>query len=589
MMFNTSLIRQPHIRITAGYFVVASLWIFFSDSILHSIGIDEELIPGLSILKGIAFVVTTSLLLLLGLRREFQHRTSLENELREHIIRAEQSENRFRKAVEEAPQPIVIFAEDGEITTISRTWMEITGYTREQLGTVESWSNLAYGQQKKPIQEGIDRLFELDGRTDEGEFTIRCADASERIWLFSSTPLGRLPDSRRIVMSIATDVTERAKAERQLHVKDSAIEATVTPIALADMEAQLTYVNPAFVEMWKLEDKAQAIGRSIHEFWLSPATAEKVTNTLLERGVFTGELTAKLADENIADVEVTASMVRDESGQPICLIGSFKNVTEQKRADAYALENERLKANFQQEQDRNAFVMRIISALSHDLRTPLTVILTSKDLLMNYFERMKPEKRLEKLDIIGRQIQFALNLLEDTVAMARGHLGDVPFRPIPVNIAALCQVSVNELRASEQFPQPLEFTNHFGTEFVKIDELLVSRILLNLLSNAVKYSSDMSPVRLELAREDEKIILRVIDHGIGISHEVLPHIFDPFYRSDEVTDIAGTGLGLSIVKDCVERHGGEIHVESEVGQGTTFTVKLPLVLASRNRMVSTGS
>ncbi|MCA9911863.1 MAG: PAS domain S-box protein [Anaerolineae bacterium] len=465
---------HPHsyLHITLIYLLVASGWILTSDLLLHFITDNDDKISSVSILKGMAFVLVTSFMLHLLLRRAFSQQFQLEDDLRHQMERLQksqaelaQSEARFRTAVEEAPQPIIIFAEDGEVLTISRVWLKITGYSAEQLRTVDAWSELAYGGQKQPIKEGIDRLFELDGRVDEGDFIIRTADGSESIWHFSSTPLGRLPDGRRVVMSMASDVTQQRKSE------------------------------------------------------------------------------------------------------------------------AFALENERLKARFQKEQERITLMQRIVSMLSHDLRTPLTVILSSRYFLVQHFDKITPEKRREKLDSIERQVEFATELLEDTVNMIRGNLGEAPFNPAPVNLAALCQVSVEEVNAADQSQHILHFVNQFGIEPVLIDDILVSRILLNLLTNALKYSPEGTEVRLELQRQEDWVVLRVVDHGMGIHEEDVDSIFEPFYRSEDVASIRGTGLGLSIVKDCVERHNGQIEVQSSFGVGSTFIVRLPLQLAPQQTLL----
>jgi len=247
------------------------------------------------------------------------------------------------------------------------------------------------------------------------------------------------------------------------------------------------------------------------------------------------------------------------------------------------VESERLKSQFRVEQERNALIQRIISMLSHDLRTPLAVIASSRDLLVRYHDRLSAKKRQEKLDTIGRQVQFATELLEDTVNMARSPLTARKFEPRPVNLATLCQVSVDEVRSIHNGDYPINCTNLGHVKTVAVDEVLVSRIFLNLLSNAIKYSPVGGQIRLELDRSDEWIILRVIDQGMGISEDDLPHIFDPFYRADDAHHINGTGLGLNIVKDCVDRHEGRIHVESKLGQGSVFTVELPMQVDSSDQ------
>ncbi len=577
-------VLKPHQRIAAVYLIAATLWILFSDTLLYTLIGGNSVTTRLSVAKGLMFVTFTAGVLYLHLRWAFTTREQLEGDLRLQMQHAQRtqtdlqhSEARFRRAVEEAPLPTAIFAEDGELLTVSRSWLDVTGYSRDQLQTVSDWVDLAYGEDRERIMVGVDRLFELDQRLDEGEFTIRVANGTQRIWTFSTTPLGRLPDGRRIVISTAADVTERRHTEQQLRIKDRAIESSITAIALADMQGELTYVNPAFLRLWKLDATADMLGRPVTEFWVSSADAEAVVQTLTERDDYVGELRARLADGTQADIQLTASLVRDADGHPVCMMGSFIDVTLENQARAHALENERLKAGFQKEQERNELVQRIISMLSHDLRTPLTVIESSKDLLLNYANEMTLESRRNKLEGIGRQVHFALELLQDTVNMARGTLDKIPFRPAPVNIVSLCQVSADEVPTAYENAPPVTFVNQTPVDTVVVDEVLVSRILLNLLSNAIKYSPDGNEIRLELVCcHDNWLVLRVVDYGMGIDAEDLKNIFEPFFRAKGVNQIHGTGLGLSIVKDCVERHQGRIHVESEVGQGSTFTVELPL-------------
>jgi signal transduction histidine kinase len=162
--------------------------------------------------------------------------------------------------------------------------------------------------------------------------------------------------------------------------------------------------------------------------------------------------------------------------------------------------------------------------------------------------------------------------------MVRGNLGGKTFNPAPVNLATLCQVSIDEINATSGDQHRLRFISHACTDrTLMIDEVLISRILLNLLSNAIKYSPEGGNIRLELSCEDDQVRLQVSDQGMGISDADLQNIFKPFYRAREVQHISGSGLGLSIVKDCVERHQGRMAIESSPGRGSTFTVILPLV------------
>jgi PAS domain S-box-containing protein len=136
------------------------------------------------------------------------------------------SEERFRRAVVDSPFPILLHAEDGAILQVSNSWCEITGYTREELATVSDWTERAYGEKWTLVQAEIDALYRLDHRKYEGDYTIRTRSGAMRVWEFSSAPLGRLPDGRRLVISMALDVTERRAAEAAARRALARVEAS---------------------------------------------------------------------------------------------------------------------------------------------------------------------------------------------------------------------------------------------------------------------------------------------------------------------------------------------------------------------------
>jgi signal transduction histidine kinase len=109
-----------------------------------------------------------------------------------------------------------------------------------------------------------------------------------------------------------------------------------------------------------------------------------------------------------------------------------------------------------------------------------------------------------------------------------------------------------------------------------VDVKLLRRAITNLLTNAIKYSPEGAPINVELACEGDTAIIRVSDQGIGIPEDDQRRLFEPFHRASNVGQIQGTGLGLAITRQAVERHGGSISVESQVGVGTTFSVRLPI-------------
>ncbi|MBD0385333.1 MAG: PAS domain S-box protein [Nostoc sp. C3-bin3] len=127
-----------------------------------------------------------------------------------------QSEERFRRAILDAPLPIMLHTEDGEILQLNHTWIEITGYSIKDIPTIADWTERAYGSRQEQVQSQINSLYRLNSRIAEGEYTIATSTGETRIWDFYSAPLGHLPDGRSLVISTGFDVTGRKQAESQL-------------------------------------------------------------------------------------------------------------------------------------------------------------------------------------------------------------------------------------------------------------------------------------------------------------------------------------------------------------------------------------
>jgi PAS domain S-box-containing protein len=137
----------------------------------------------------------------------------VERRMAEEALR--ESEKRFRLAILESPFPIMIHADDGEVLQISRIWTDLTGYTPKEIPTLSAWTERAYGERKNIVKSRIDKIFDYDTRVEEGEYVISSKEGKTLIWDFSSAPLGKLPDGRRLVISMAMDVTERKQAEHE--------------------------------------------------------------------------------------------------------------------------------------------------------------------------------------------------------------------------------------------------------------------------------------------------------------------------------------------------------------------------------------
>jgi signal transduction histidine kinase len=174
-------------------------------------------------------------------------------------------------------------------------------------------------------------------------------------------------------------------------------------------------------------------------------------------------------------------------------------------------------------------------------------------------------------------------MIDEVLLLGKVEGGQMRFAPAPLDLRELCVRLVDEMHSATQRRCPIEFRAPEESVPASGDEALLRHILGNLLSNAVKYSPAGEPVRLEVARDGAHAVLIVTDRGVGIPAADQPKIFQAFQRASNVGQIAGTGLGLVIVQRCVDLHGGKIDLQSEVGQGTRVTVRLPLFQKPRGK------
>jgi signal transduction histidine kinase len=168
-------------------------------------------------------------------------------------------------------------------------------------------------------------------------------------------------------------------------------------------------------------------------------------------------------------------------------------------------------------------------------------------------------------------------LLDKILILGRAEAGKLICQAKAIALSDFCQELVDELQISIGQQYQLRFScSGSPPTTARMDENLLRHIFGNLLSNAMKYSPPNSVVQFTLDYQDNQAIFSVQDSGIGIPPDDQARLFESFYRATNVGTISGTGLGLAIVKNCIEAHEGQIAVSSVVGEGTTFTVTLPL-------------
>lgn len=223
----------------------------------------------------------------------------------------------------------------------------------------------------------------------------------------------------------------------------------------------------------------------------------------------------------------------------------------------------------------NDMKSRFISMVSHEYRTPLTVILTSSYLLEVFYQNRKEDEFYKQLSRINSSIEDMTLLLNNVLEIGKFSSSKNFVKSERIELVDSLKELVSFHQLKDKQNHRIIFSHNVKQCEITSDRTLVNHIISNLLTNALKYSPENSNIIIELF--DDQAFVKIIfkDFGIGIPKEDIEILFEPFYRGRNVASISGTGLGLSIVKNSVDSLKGKIYVESEENNGAIFTVTLP--------------
>ncbi len=374
----------------------------------------------------------------------------------------------------------------------------------------------------------------------------------------------------------------RQQAERQMQFQANILQHVSDAIFVVDFERRIQTWNPGAERIygWRADE---VIGKPLREM-LKPlypeSTLEEITAVFAEKQTWIGELIQHRKDGTPLYIVANASYLRDEAGKPIGIVTVNRDVTDQKLLAKEVQEKEKLSNALENERRVQEIRTRFMRMISHEFRTPLTIINTSYDMLKTYYDRMTPEQRNQRLDNIAEQVTHLRDLMGEVSLLLSTDPLLPNFAPTEFDFVPYCEDQITEIRRACE-THTLNLLLNCDSASLHADSKLLRHVLNNLLYNAIKYSPDGSPVTVTVDVEEEHtLVLRVKDVGIGIPDVDCAHIFEPFYRATNVDETPGSGLGLAIVKQIVDLHQGSIDVESHLGQGSTFTVKLPLSQAA---------
>lgn len=544
------------LRVSGLFLLIGSVWILFSDKLVFGLFEDIDQYALLQRWKGLFFVVSVSVLLLLIIKTYLRRNRHLSESL-------EQSDQRFKSVIEKSVSGICITDKYGNLEFVNPAFCSIYGYAEKELlgNTIEI---LVDDDIRSNMLQLHASLFENhEGR--KGAWTVRNKEGIKKTVVVDTLPIIWLNGKRRMV-TFVTDVTDQMKAEEELRRNEnryrSMMEELDVPLYITDNTCRIIFANKAFRRYFgEIEQDSfcykKIRGKTDRCNWCKD-TKELQLGEKYEREYYR-ESDGRIFQTIMVPVEFDPGEIRK--------MVVMRDLTEILLDKKHAEESDRLKTAF-------------LANMSHEVRTPLNAILGFSSVLND--DTLPKEEKDRFVDLIHQSGIQLLNIIDDIVDVARIEQGDLRVSVMPVDVNPLLNEVMDVMRlqlADGSKPDvELKLLNHLLQGFTcKADPLRLKQVLMNLMENGIKFTKK-GYVSLEVFSNDKEVIFNVEDTGIGISKEKLEIIFERFRQVDESsTRVAGgNGLGLFISKNLVEGMGGCLNVRSTPGAGSIFSIVMPL-------------
>lgn len=379
------------------------------------------------------------------------------------------------------------------------------------------------------------------------------------------------------------DITERIEAEQAVRLRDRAIQSSSSAIfiwSVGNPDWKLTFANPAFEEITGYRighvlGQPYGFLQAVHEN--IPPADELLDILEHDRECHVTTRSWHHSGDRYWS-ELRFSPIWDDLGQLSHIVVVQNDITQAKLLEQERLQKEKVQVALRKERELNQLKDRFLEMMAHELHTPLTSIMLSYDMLRQYGQRASEQERAEFLDSIREETERLNSIVNDVLYISRSNEGELDLNPETIDLVPFCQNLAKTYQKGYKNTHQFVFDSSERTVRTTADPDKLQRALSNVLENAVKYSPGGGTVHVSLSVDDETqyATIRVQDEGIGIPDEDQNRLFDPFHRGDNVGNLQGTGLGLTIVRQVLRAHEGDVTVNSQIGQGTMFALRLPI-------------
>jgi PAS domain S-box-containing protein len=480
------------------------------------------------------------------------------------------SDSLFRAYVEAASDIVYTLDLTGNFTFVNPYGLKLIGTENYDDVVGHSYLDIVAPEYQQPTLEAFANLLKT-GELRDYEFAVQ-TKTGDRVFIEVNGRL--LYQGRQLVgaLGIGRDITERKRFEAQLKMFSMALDSAHDCALITDQSGNILYANLATQRIFGWP-QARLTTTNLETLFQQ----QEQVNWLLAQATgegWSGQIVCQRYNQQSFTAFVSVSPVYGEGNtSPIAVSIILRDITQQEEIKAeLASKNLELAR-------ANRLKSEFLANMSHELRTPMTSILGFSSLLEQQVYGELNERQRLYVNQIRQSGEHLLGLINEVLDLSKVEAGQMDLHVSSISVVALCD-DVIKMVTTQAEMKNLAVQQAVATDLPPLiaDEMRVRQMLLNLLSNAIKFTPKGRSIGLKVEQREAYLEMTVWDEGIGIPEDRLPSLFQPFQQLDSslAKQYEGTGLGLALSQKLCRLHGGEITVESVIGQGTRFIINLPL-------------
>jgi len=489
--------------------------------------------------------------------------TFLARTVRETLTDLERNREEYRTIFETTGAATLIIERESTISQVNEQFERFFSYSREEVQG-KPWTDLIQPEDQIPLEESYHR-YSQDPQMTPVQYEVRLHDRQGSPRELHMV-ISQVPGTERIVVSLL-DITVTKQVQEALQESErryrEVVENLAEGVAVTDLADVFLYLNPAGERIFGLP-AADLLGYNVREF-IDPTEHEAVDLQAAQRRnkeKSQYENTIIRPDGSRRRLLVSSVPQYDDQGLVNGTLSIFLDITEQRQVEE-AIQKARTDLLF---------------AVSHEMKTPLMSLAASREILETMTSTERERKTPEYEAMWTQNLARLRRLIDNLVDSQRTQTVGMQLKCQPSDLndlvrGVLAETTSLSARQELRFEFPL-------TELppIFLDRETISRLVENLVINAIKFSPRGGLITLSTKLEGDRACLTISDQGPGIATEEITSLFQPFQRSPEAvrSGVQGTGLGLYVSKMIAEAHGGSVELHSQIGQGTTVRVRLPL-------------